>query len=177
MQVSKCSPWGMGVKLFSSLRKKMKDYIQEHQAIANPFIPRSYPSRPNAPLFAKQPNATALKRNAMGTKCNNERLAKPRKIDVQHDLAPFQKNWLTQTIAQVLIVAILTHKEDISFTFAQLPTNSVVHTQPAITIPTRYPTNPNQDTVQPDTQLIPTRILCYMHTSREEMPYNIPYAP
>ena len=29
MQISRCSPWGMGVKPFPSLRKKMKDYIEE----------------------------------------------------------------------------------------------------------------------------------------------------
>ena len=45
MQVSKCSLWGMGVKLFPS-RKRTKGYIKECQAIANPFTPRCYPSRP-----------------------------------------------------------------------------------------------------------------------------------
>ena len=38
MQVSRFSLWGAEVKLFPSLRKKMKDYIEECQAIANPFI-------------------------------------------------------------------------------------------------------------------------------------------
>ena len=41
MQVSKCSPWGRGVKPFPSLKKKMKDYIEECKAIANPFTHRS----------------------------------------------------------------------------------------------------------------------------------------
>ena len=90
MQVSNCSQWGMGVKLFP--RKKMKDYIEEHQAIVNPFNPRSYPSRSNPSPFTKQPKATVVKRNAMVTKCNNNRLANPRDINVQNDPALFRQN-------------------------------------------------------------------------------------
>ena len=58
MQISKCSPWRMGVKPFPSLRKKMKDYIEESQTTVSPFIHRSYPSMPNPSPFAKQPKAT-----------------------------------------------------------------------------------------------------------------------
>ena len=46
-QVSRCSLWGLEVRPFPSLRKKMQAYIEERQNIANPFTYRSYPSRPH----------------------------------------------------------------------------------------------------------------------------------
>ena len=57
---------GYEVKSFSSLRKKIKDYGEEYQAIANPFNPRSYLLRPNPSPFAKLPNATPVRRKYCG---------------------------------------------------------------------------------------------------------------
>ena len=90
MQVSKCTPWGMGVQLFPSLKKKIKDYIGECHAIANPFTYRSYPYRPNPSPFTKQSKAIPVKRSATFTRHNVDILAKPRKINVGCDPAPFQ---------------------------------------------------------------------------------------
>ena len=90
-QISKCSPWGIEVRPFPSLRKKMRDYIEERQAIANPFSNRSYPSKPNPTPFAKQPMATLAKKR---TKCNIEKLSKPRKVNVAYYPPAFQQNWV-----------------------------------------------------------------------------------
>ena len=45
-KILKCSPWGLGVRPFPSLRKKMKEYMEERQAIANPFSSDSTPPGP-----------------------------------------------------------------------------------------------------------------------------------
>ena len=55
----------------------MKDYIEECQAIANPFTHRSDPSRPNPLTFAKQPKA-------------NQKTIKLSKINVGYHPAFFQ---------------------------------------------------------------------------------------
>ena len=59
--MSRCSPWGMEVKPFPSLWNKMKDCIEECQAIANTFTRRLYASRLNATLFAKGPKPNQSK--------------------------------------------------------------------------------------------------------------------
>ena len=43
---------GMEVRPFPSLGKKMREYIEERQALANAFSNRSFPSRPNPSPFA-----------------------------------------------------------------------------------------------------------------------------
>ena len=61
----------------------MKDHIDEHQAIANPFNHRSYPSRPNPSPFAKRLKATPVRRTNMVTRCKTEKkLSISRKINV-----------------------------------------------------------------------------------------------
>ena len=77
--ISICSPWGMKVTWFPSLQKKIKDYIEEHQAIANPFTHRSYPSRPNPSPFAKRPKAIPIKGSNTVTRCNIENLSNQEK--------------------------------------------------------------------------------------------------
>ena len=108
----------------------MKYYIEEHQVIANPFTPRSYPSKPNPSPFTKWPKATTEKRNTMATSPNIERPAKPRN----------QQNWLTpsqeiRSHSTGSHRAIPTQQVGMSFTFTQLATASAVHTQPLVTIP------------------------------------------
>ena len=87
-QISKCSSWGMEVRPFPSLRKKMCDYIEERQAIANSFSNRSHHSRPNPSPFAKQTKATPAKKRRV--------VAKPRKVNVRYYPPAFQQNWVGQ---------------------------------------------------------------------------------
>ena len=88
-QISKCSQWGSEVRLFPSLRKKMRQCIEERQALANPFSDRSYSSRPNPSPFAKWPKATPAEKRTM--------VAKPRKVNVGYYPPAFQHNWVGQT--------------------------------------------------------------------------------
>ena len=74
-QISRCSPWSMEVKPFPSLWKKMKDYIEEHQAIASLFTNRSYPYRPEPSPFAKRHKTTPVKRSNLVTIPNIEKLS------------------------------------------------------------------------------------------------------
>ena len=92
-QMSKCSPWVMEVKPFPSLRKKMKDYIEECQAIGNPFTHRSYPSRPNPSPFAKVPKVIPVKRRHMVTNTRNK---KQKLIKAEEN-----KCWFTSRILSV----------------------------------------------------------------------------
>ena len=87
----------MEVKPYPSLQKKMKDYIEECQAITNPFTHRSYPSRPGPSWLAKRPKATPIKRGNMVTRHNVEKLSKPRKINVGHHPKFFHWDGLAQT--------------------------------------------------------------------------------
>ena len=67
-QASMCSPWGMQVRPFRSLRKKMKEYIEERQNIINPFSPnREFPNRSVPSPFAKGPNPPQPKEAAWKT--------------------------------------------------------------------------------------------------------------
>ena len=78
-KTSTCSPWGTLVRTFPSLRRKMKDYIEEHQSIINPFATnREYPNRPSPSSFAKKPKSTPITRRYMETKCNIKKLYKAR---------------------------------------------------------------------------------------------------
>ena len=81
-QISRFSPWGMEVKPFPSLWKKMKNYIEECQAIVNPFTHRSYPSRPKPSSFVKGSKATPVERSNLVTRHNIEKLSKQRKVNV-----------------------------------------------------------------------------------------------
>ena len=59
---STCSPLGMQVRPFPSLRKKMNEYMEERQNILNPFAPnREFPNRPVPLPFAKSPNSSQPK--------------------------------------------------------------------------------------------------------------------
>ena len=95
IQVSKCSPWGMEVRPFPSLRKKIQDYIEERQAIANPFI-RSYSSRPNPSLFEKWPEATPAKKRTVVSKCKIDKLSQQRKVNMGYYPPAFKCNWVGQ---------------------------------------------------------------------------------
>ena len=75
---------GYGSQTISFSAEENQDYIEECQAIANPITYRSYPSRPNLSPFAKRPKAAPLKRSNMVTRCNIEKLSKPRKINVEY---------------------------------------------------------------------------------------------
>ena len=48
IQVIKCSPWGIKVNPFTSLQRKMMEYLSQRQIIANPFANRPYQARPKA---------------------------------------------------------------------------------------------------------------------------------
>ena len=76
-QISRYSPWGMEVKPFPSLWKKIEDYIEESHAVANPFINRPYPSIPKPSPFAKRLKATPGKRSNLVTRHNIEKPFKP----------------------------------------------------------------------------------------------------
>ena len=87
-QISKCSPWGMEVRPFPALGKKMRDYMEVRQAIANSFSSnRSDPSRPNPSPLVKWPKATPAKKR---TKGNIENLLKPIKVNAGYYLPAFQ---------------------------------------------------------------------------------------
>ena len=112
-QISKCSPWGSEVRPFPSPRKKMKDYLEERQTIDNPFS-RSFPNRPHPSLFAKQPNATPVKKRTVRTK--------PRKVKVRN-YTPI--SWVGQafptppkaTEAMIHVPSVQTCQMDTPFTF------------------------------------------------------------
>ena len=99
-QTSTCSPWHTQVRPFPSLRRKMKDYIKEWQAIINPFAAnKEYPTRPNPSLFAKKPKPPQTKRSNTETKYDIKKLHKPRKVDREHSKM-FHHNGLAQTKQQ-----------------------------------------------------------------------------
>ena len=81
--------------LIPSLRKKMRDYMEERQAIANHYSNRLYPYRPNTLPFAKQPKATQAKKRT--NKCNIEKHSKLRKVNVGYYPPAFQQNWVRHT--------------------------------------------------------------------------------
>ena len=87
-QISKCSPWGLEVRPFPSLQK-MRDYIEERQAIVNPFSSKSYPSGHNPSPFVQWPKATTTKERTV--------VANPRKVKVGYYPPAFQGNWVWQT--------------------------------------------------------------------------------
>ena len=73
-QISKCSPWGLEVRAFPSIGKKTRECMEKRQALANLFSNRSYPSRLNPSLFAKQPKATPAKKRTTVAKPRNMNL-------------------------------------------------------------------------------------------------------
>ena len=74
-QVIKYSPWGMKVKPFLSLQKKMVEFLRQRQIITNPYANRSYHPRPKATATRKC-NLVTL------TRPNREKLSQPRKVNV-----------------------------------------------------------------------------------------------
>ena len=144
-QISRCSPWGMEVKLFLSLCKKIKDYIKECQAIVNPFTHRSPPSRPNPSPFKKRPKAKPVKRSNLATRCNIEKLSKPRKVNVGYHPGFQKQNWLAkakeaETITQAptftqqaAMVVVPTQLAASSVTFIQPGIDSAASAQPTVT--------------------------------------------
>ena len=156
----------MEVRPFTCLKKKMREYIEERQVIANPFSDRSYPFRSNSSPFAKQPKATPVKKRTV--------VAKPRKVNVGYYTLAFQWNWIGQTFpthpkaakAMSQSSRVLTQQMKALFTFTQPATTTAtdpVVPNPLVTIssktqhycatctplikqcPTTYPTllNPN----------------------------------
>ena len=127
-----------------SFSKKMKDYIEECQAIANPFIHRLYPSRPNSSPFAKWPKAIPVKRRNMVTRFNIEKLSKLRKINVGYHPRFVQWNWFAQAkeveaasqaptfTKPAASVVIPTQQTTASITFMQPATVPAVPTQPMV---------------------------------------------
>ena len=95
-QTSSCSPWDTWVQPFPSLRTKMKDYIEEHQNIINPFATnREYPTDPAPHYLLRSQNHPnhiynltiykyPTKRRHMETKHNIKKLCKPRRVDKTH---------------------------------------------------------------------------------------------
>ena len=60
----------------------------------------------------------------MVTRQDIDKLSKPRKINVGHDPAPFQQNWISlvreaEAVAQAPMVAIPIQQVETYFTFAQ----------------------------------------------------------
>ena len=103
-QVIKCSPWGMDVKLFPSLQKKMVEFLRCGQIIATSFANRSYQPRPKA-TAGRRCNLVTL------TRQNREKLSQPRKVNVGHFPPAIGRNWL----------AMLKAKEVIGITSSQAP--------------------------------------------------------
>ena len=65
----------------SSLRRKMKDYIEEYQNIINPHASnRENTNRPSPSPFPKKSKITLTKRSYTETKCNIKKLYKPRRV-------------------------------------------------------------------------------------------------
>ena len=65
-QKSTCTPWGLQVKPFPSLRKMIKAYMEERQNIANPFSPtQKYPNRPKPSPFVKLHKLTAKRKGML----------------------------------------------------------------------------------------------------------------
>ena len=77
-QASMCSPWVMWIRPFLSLRKKMKEYIEERNNILNPFASnREFPNRAVPLPFAKEnPQTTKTKRRCMERRCDIKKLRK-----------------------------------------------------------------------------------------------------
>ena len=125
-QVSRCSPWGMDVRPFPSLWKKMWDFIEARQAIANPFTYWPYLSRLNPSPCVNQPKATPVKIRTLVSKHNIYKLSQPRKVNLGYYPPVVKQNWVGQATfqmqeaaAQTPTVAIPTHQADASFTFMQ----------------------------------------------------------
>ena len=68
-----------GSKTFSFPKEKMHDYMEERQAIANPFTHKFYASRPNPSPFVKQPKANPVKKRTVIAKHNIDKLSQPKK--------------------------------------------------------------------------------------------------
>ena len=78
-QASMCSPWGMQVRPFPSVRRKMKEYIEERQNILNPLVPnKEFHNRPVPSLFTKNPKTTPTKRHHIESRSD---IKKPKKGD------------------------------------------------------------------------------------------------
>ena len=76
-QASICSPWGMRVRPFLSLSKKIKEYREDRQNIFNQHVPnRQFPNRPMPSPFTKKPKTTPIKRCHMESR---DDIRKPRK--------------------------------------------------------------------------------------------------
>ena len=86
-QVIKCNPWGMEVKPFPSLQKKMAEFLRCRQIIATPFANRSHQPRPKA-TATRRCNLVVL------TRPNREKLSQPRKVNVEPLSKATQRNWL-----------------------------------------------------------------------------------
>ena len=108
-QISRCSPWGMEVKPFLSLWKKMKDYIEECQVIANPLTNRSFPSRTKPSPFAKRPKATPVIRSNPVTRYNIGKFSKPRKVNVGYHARFLQWIWFAIKAKEVEAITQVPH--------------------------------------------------------------------
>ena len=143
-QISRCSSWGTEVKLFLSLWKKLKDYNEETQVIANPFANRSHPSRPKPSPFAKRPKATPIKRSNSVTRHNIEKLSKPRKINVGYHPKFMQQNWFAVKAKEVEAVEQAPHiyPTSCNISHIQPATASAAPSQPTETLPTQSQKSP-----------------------------------
>ena len=83
-----------GSEMFSIFAEE--NYIEERQAIAIPFTDRSYPSRHKPSPFTKRPKATPMKRRnpVTTTKPHNDKLCKPKKVNVGYHPGFAQLKWL-----------------------------------------------------------------------------------
>ena len=140
---------------FPSLQKKMKDYIKEYQAIANPFANGWYPSRTQPSPFAKRPKGTPVKRSNLVTRCHIEKLSKPRKVNVGYHPGFLQQNWLADKAKEVEAVtqasnflkpaatlAISTQQVVVSVTFTQPSTTSAASAMSVETSPDQSQNSP-----------------------------------
>ena len=140
IQISKCSPWGSEVRPFLSLRKRIRDYIEERQAIAIPFN-RSFPNRPHPSPFVKQPKASPEKKRTMSTK--------PRKVKVRN-YTPI--NWVgwafptspKATEAMPQASSVQTQQMEAPFTFTKPGTATAANTATTTAVPSPPITTPSQ---------------------------------
>ena len=89
-QTSTWSSWRTDVQLYPSLKKKVKEFMCQRQAITTPYATRPYHTRPKN---------TQKKRILITlTRLDRSKLSKPRKINVyKYPLSSCQLNWKSTT--------------------------------------------------------------------------------
>ena len=135
-QTSMCKPWGMQVRPFLSLRKKMKDYIEERQTILNPFPPnKEFPNRPVPSPFIKRSKSTPTKRSHTESRHDIKKPGKGNKRCFQYHGSINVR--AAETVPQIPVLiqpAVPIFQAPTEGIYAQ-PVTATAPTQPMTTIP------------------------------------------